>query len=161
MSNSCPSQQPCWSRFSLTQAVVPLTLGVALLTSIEMPANAIPVIINSPRPTTQIYGSPIPSPVPVVPGTSQPSLYSPYNNTYGNIYRPYDNTYRRYDRIRTSGRGTIRNSTLINPTIIDSTITDSVLVDPTIINSSGYPRRGIRNSGIIYRSPGVRINIGY
>lgn len=154
MSHSCLSQQPCCSQFNLTQTLLPLTLGVALVTSIQMPATATPVIINSPPPTTQIYGSPIPSPVPVVPGTSQPSLYSPYNNTYGN-------TYRNHYPIRTPGRGTIRNSTLINPTIIDSTITDSVLIDPTIINSSGYSRRGIRNSGIIYRSPGIRINIGY
>lgn len=154
MSNSLPSQQPCRNRFNLTQTLAPLTLGVAVLTSTQMPAMAIPVIINSPPPTTQIYGSPIPSPVPVVPGTSQPSLYSPYNNTYGNIYRD------RYPN-RIPRRGTIRNSTLINPTIIDSTITDSVLIDPTIINSSGYARRGIWNSGVIYRSPGIRINIGY
>ncbi len=144
MSNSSSSQQSSSSGLKLALALAPLTLGVALLTSTQMPAEAIPAVIQSPLPTTHIYGSPIPSPVPVVPGTSYPYSISPRNS-------------RDYNPIRTRRpvRGVIQDSTLINPTIINSTISDSVLVDPVIINTPRSTRRTNTRPRIIYNSPGI------
>ena len=169
MLSTRPSRQPCLNWFGVTQVLTPLTLGVVLLTSVEMPAEAQPVFIQPPAPTTQVIGSPIPSPVPVVPGTTYPYSLSPYNSTYQNpnsVYNPYDYSY--YNQgIVTPGRQVIRNSTLINPTVINSRITDSVLVDPVIINSPGFPRRGFRQPPAIYNPPyfynqrGIRVHIGY
>ena len=158
-----PSRQPCFNWFGMTKALIPLTVGVALLTSAEMPAEA-QVVMQQLSPTTQVIGSPIPSPVPVVPGTSYPYSLSPYNsNSYYNPYGYYD-----YNQtFMTPRRQVIRNSTLINPTVINSRITDSVLVDPVIVNSPGYPRRGFRQPPVIYNppyyynQPGIRIRIGY
>lgn len=149
MSKPSPSQHSGLKRFKLTKALAPLTLGATLLASIAMPAEAIPVVIqSSSQPTTHIYGSPIPSPVPVFPGTSSPYSHSPYNHS---IYNP----------VRRPLGGVIRNSTLINPTIINSTISDSVLVDPVIINPSRSTRRTIRRSGVIYNSPRIIRIPGY
>jgi hypothetical protein len=141
MLKTSPSRQRGFNWFSITYALPPLTLGVALLTSAGMPAEAIPVVVQSLPPTTQIYGSPIPSPVPVIPGTSNPYSLSPYDySDYNSVIRP--------------GRGVIRNSTLINPTVINSRIVDSVLVDPVIINSPRYPLGTFGRSRVIYNSPG-------
>ncbi|MBE9126906.1 MULTISPECIES: hypothetical protein [unclassified Coleofasciculus] len=137
-------QQP-W----LTSLLTPLTLGVAWMISGQMPVDARPVVIRSQSSSSYIYGSPIPAPVPVNPVTGQPSAFTPYNYDYGNDYR-----------VRRPIRGSIRNSTLINPTIIDSQISDSVLIDPVIIDSSRSARRRIQRSGVIYTSPGIRIQIG-
>ena len=156
------SRQPCLNWFGMTKALTPLTLGVVLLTSVEMPAEA-QVIMQQSSPTTQVIGSPIPSPVPMVPGTSYPSSLSPYNSIYNS--NSYYNPYGYYDynqTIVTPGRQVIQNSTLIN-----SRITDSVLVDPVIVNSPGYPRRVFRqpptiyNPPYYYNRPGIRVRIGY
>jgi hypothetical protein len=172
MLSKLPSRQSCLNWFGMTKALMPLTLGVVLLTSVEMPAEA-QVIMQQSSPTTHVIGSPIPSPVPVVPGTSYPYSLSPYNSTTYNsnsYYNPYYNPYGYYDynqTIVTPGRQVIRNSTLINPTVINSRITDSVLVDPVIVNSPGYPRRVFRQPPAIYNSPyyfnrpGIRVRIGY
>ncbi|HEY9794769.1 MAG TPA: hypothetical protein V6D30_03935 [Leptolyngbyaceae cyanobacterium] len=157
-----PYRQPCLDRLRLTYALTPLTLGVALLTVTGMPAEARPVVIQSSPPTSFIYGSPIPSPVPVNPVTGQPSSLSSYG------YRDYN-----HNLIRRPLGNTIRNSTLINPTVIDSTISDSVLIDPVIINSPRSTRSPLRRysprstrsplrrSGVIYNSPGsLRVRIG-
>ncbi|HAG80167.1 MAG TPA: hypothetical protein DCL61_03125 [Cyanobacteria bacterium UBA12227] len=121
-----------------------------------MPVAANPVVIQSPSCSTVIYGSPIPSPVPMNTVTGQPCSFSSYDyfpNYNSSYYYGYDNP------VRTPIRGTIRNSTLINPTIIDSTISDSVLVDPVIINSPRSTRRVLLRSDVIYPSSGVRIRI--
>ena len=164
-----PSQQRCLNWFRLIDGLTPLTLGVALLTSLGIPVEARPVVVQSAPPNTYIYGSPIPSPVPVNPITSQPSyIYGnpiptsvPVYPVTGQPYSvsPYD--YRDYNSGIRRGRGVIRNSTLVNPTVINSTISDSVLVDPVIIDSSSLPYGRVRRSGIFYNSPGFGIRIGY
>ncbi len=141
----------------LNYLLAPLTVGVALVVSGAIPVTANPIILRSQPQTCSsiIYGSPIPSPVPVNPVTGQPCSLSS-NNYHNYNYRDYD--YRDYNSARNQVRGTIQNSTLINPTIIDSTISDSVLIDPTIINSSR--RRVIIRSNVIQRTPGITIHIG-
>lgn len=172
-----PSRQLSLNWFRVTKVVTPLTLGVILLTSVGRKAEAQPLIIQPPAPTTQIIGSPIPSPVPVVPGTTYPYSLSPYSqgnfnnynygySYYGSDYN-YGGYYGGYNRVITPGRAVIRNSTLINPTVINSRISDSVLVDPVIVNPSRFPRRVysqppiIYNPPVIYNSPGLSIQIGY
>ncbi|MCP2731727.1 hypothetical protein [Limnofasciculus baicalensis] len=148
----------------LNHLLAPLTVGVALVVSGAIPVTANPIILRSQPQicSSIIYGSPIPSPVPVNPVTGTPCSFS--SNNYPDYnYRDYN--YRDYDygydnSTRNPVRGTIRNSTLINPTIIDSTISDSVLIDPTIINSSRYNRRVIIRSNVIQRTPGITIHIG-
>jgi hypothetical protein len=167
MLSKCPSRQPYFNWFGMTKALTPLTVGVVLLTSAGLPAQA-QLIMQQSSPTTHVIGSPIPSPVPVVPGTNYPYSLSPYNSTYNSdsYYNPYG--YYDYNQtIVTPGRQVIRNSTLINPTVINSRITDSVLIDPVIVNSPGYPRRVFRqppaiyNPPYYYNRPGIRIRIGY
>lgn len=139
----------------LTNLLTPLSVGVVVVASAGISAEARPVVIvQPPLPTTQIIGSPIPSPVPLVPGTTTPYSLSPYN--YGNYN--YNSNYN--TGFITPGRQVIQNSTLINPTIINSRISDSVLVDPVIINSRRYPIYQGGGSRFIYSSPGVRIRIG-
>jgi hypothetical protein len=150
------SQQPSLNWFRLTNTLTPLALGVALVTLAGLSVEARPiVVVQPPMPTTQIIGSPIPSPVPLVPGTTMPYSLSPYN------YSNYNQV------IVTPGRRVIQNSTLINPTIINSRISDSVLIDPVIINSQRYPFApygyggyGYGGSRLIYNSPGFGIRIG-
>ena len=174
MLSTLPSRQSCLNRFGVTKSLTPLTLGIVLLTSVGMPAQAQFGGFPAQSPTTQVIGSPIPSPVPVVPGTMNPYSLSPYNsNTYYNpnnsYYNPYNyNGYNPYNPgVVTTGRGVIRNSTLINPTVINSRITDSVLVDPVIIDSPGFSRRVFRQPPVIYNppylynQPGIRVRIGY
>ena len=154
MLKTSPSQQLCrnWSR--LTQVLTPLSLGVALLTSAQMPVAAKPVVVvQPPLPSTSIIGSPIPSPVPVNPYTGNLCAFSPYEC-------------RGYDTVIIPDRQVIQRSTLINPRGINSRISDSVLVDPVIINSPRYPLGTSRGSSIIYSSPtyrspgGIRIRVG-
>lgn len=164
-----PSQQRCLNWFRLIDGLTPLTLGVALLTSVAMPVEARPVVIQSAPSTSYIYGSPIPSPVPVNPFTGQPSsIYGNPQPTSVRVYpatgQPYSVSpygYPDYNSGIRRGRGVIRDSTLVNPTVINSTISDSVLVDPVIIDSSRLPYGRQRRSGIIYNSPGLGIRIGY
>jgi hypothetical protein len=177
MLSTLPSRQLNFNGFRVTKVVTPLALGVILLTSVGRKAEARPVIIQPPAPTTQIIGSPIPSPVPVVPGTTYPYSFSPYSNgnfnnhNYNNggysYYDNYPGYYGGYNRVITPGRAVIQNSMLINPTVINSRVYDSVLVDPVILNSPGFPRRVysqppvIYNPPSIYTSPGFSIQVGY
>lgn len=155
-------QQACLNRFRVTKALTPLTLGVVLLTLMGTPADAQSRIIQPPSSTTHVYGSPIPSPVPVVPGTSYPSSLSPHNfGNYNYGYSNYNYGYGNYPSVIRPRRTVIRNSTLINPTVINSTITDSVLVDPVIINSPGYPRGVVQQPPVIYNPSGINIRIGF
>jgi hypothetical protein len=74
---------------------------------------------TSPAVGSFIYGSPIPTPMPVDPATGlmpQRTNYPDYS----------------YPQVRQN----VRNSTLINPTLINPTIRDSTLVNPVIINNS-------------------------
>jgi len=143
-----------WLKIMLT----PLTVGVAWMIVGDSAVEARP--IQSSRCTSVIYGSPIPSPIPMNPVTGQPCAFSSGGSSYRN-YRDRD-----YTRYKEPIRGTIRDSTLINPTIIDSTISDSVLVDPVIIDTPRSTRRRsrsgrvrIRGSNVINRSSGIRIRV--
>lgn len=77
-------------------------------------------------PSTMIYGSPIPAPMPVNSVTG--SLTS--STSYDKVYPGY------YGRVT----GGVVDSTLINPTVVNSPIYNSTLINPTIIDSSRYPR---------------------
>jgi len=138
------SQQSCLNWFRQADALTPLTLGIVLLTSVGMPVEARPVVVQvqsvvqSPSCASYIYGSPIPTPMPVNPLTGQAC-----------------------SSVSTPARGVIENSILINPTVINSTISDSVLVDPVIINSPRSSRTILTRDRVIYNSPGsLRIPIG-
>ncbi|HEY9711757.1 MAG TPA: hypothetical protein V6D48_26350 [Oculatellaceae cyanobacterium] len=141
MLKTSPSRQLCWNWSRLTKVVTPLSLGVALLTSAQMPVAAKPVVVvQPPLPSTSIIGSPIPSPVPVNPYTGKMCAFSP-------------NECRGYDTVIIPGRQVIRRQTLINPRVINSRVSDSVLVNPVIINSPGYSQGTFRGSSVIYSSP--------
>ncbi len=85
---------------------------------------------TSPAVGSFIYGSPIPTPMPVDPATG----LMPQRNNYPDYYYP-------------QVRQKVRNSTLINPILINPTIQDSTLVNPVIINNSWRrtPFRGGRS----------------
>ncbi|MBD0302287.1 MAG: hypothetical protein ICV85_08920 [Tolypothrix sp. T3-bin4] len=122
-----------WLLAGMTLAV----MGVSIA-----PASAQRVIIidggygvrQSPSVGSFIYGSPIPTPMPVDPTTGQMLQRNHY----------HDYSYPRF-------RQNVRNSTLINPTLINPTIRDSNVVNPVIINNSWRhtPFRGGRSRVII------------
>jgi hypothetical protein len=125
-----------------------LVVGMAFVPSLISPAAARPRVIirlgdsvRQPAPSTYIYGSPIPAPVPVNPVTGHVQRYD--RDAYGRpSRRDYSNYgfYRRdrgiYDDRRGIYRGRIEDSVLVNPTIVDSEIEDSVLINPTIIDQN-------------------------
>ncbi|MBD2564983.1 MULTISPECIES: hypothetical protein [Nostoc] len=102
-----------WLLAGMTLAVMGVTIA---------PAAAQRVIVidggygirRSPAVGSFIYGSPIPTPMPVDPATG----LMPQRNNYPDYSYP-------------QVRQNVRNSTLINPTIRDSTV-----VNPVIINNS-------------------------
>ncbi len=107
-----------WLLAGMTLAVMGVTIA---------PASAQSVIVidggygvrQLPAVGSFIYGSPIPTPMPVDPSTGlipQPTHY--YNYSYPQV------------------RQNVRNSTLINPTLINPAIRDSTIVNPVIINNS-------------------------
>ncbi|MBG1267683.1 hypothetical protein [Nostoc sp. WHI] len=108
-----------WLLAGMTLAVMGISIA---------PASAERVIIidgaygvrQSPAVGSFIYGSPIPTPMPVDPATG---LMPRHNNNYPDYYYP-------------QVRQNVRNSTFINPTLINPTIQDSTLVNPVIINNS-------------------------
>jgi hypothetical protein len=102
-----------------------MTLGVMGVTTAPAFAQSVIVIDGaygvkrSPTVGSFIYGSPIPTPMPVNPATG----LMPQRNDY------QDYSYPQF-------RYNVRNSTLINPTLINPAIRDSTLVNPVIINNS-------------------------
>ncbi len=79
-----------------------------------------------------IYGSPIPTPIPVDPTTGlTPSRSSGY------YYSPY--------------RQNLRNSTFVNPVLVNPTIRESTLINPTIVRDS-WRRTPVRQR-VIYNNP--------
>lgn len=133
-----------WLRLSETLA--PLTLAIALLTSVAIPAQARPVLLRSQSSGSYIYGSPIPTPVPVNPVTGHPSRFS--RDRYNYYDSHYDHNYR---RSRGSSRRRIRNNTLINPGI--RIRNNRSRRSDQIYHSPHYPTRRNRHSDFIYRSP--------
>lgn len=97
-----------------------------------------------------IYGSPIPTPIPVNPATG--FAPNPAHNSYPHrVYHSYpeydyysypDDDY--YDR---RGRYYDRDTILVNPVLVNPSVKNSTLVNPTIIDS--YGRKPVRNHIII------------
>ncbi|MEC4892726.1 MAG: hypothetical protein SAL07_12130 [Oscillatoria sp. PMC 1051.18] len=134
-----------------------VTLGISLLGLTAPATEAREIILRREtyirRPvrqpsTSYIYGSPIPTPVPVNPLTGVPTIFEP--------------RYRGVLPSQNINRGRIRNSTLVNPTVINSDISDSVLVNPVIVNPTNNYRRYPTQRRVNYGYPrGVRIQVGY
>ncbi|RCJ22166.1 hypothetical protein A6S26_22665 [Nostoc sp. ATCC 43529] len=102
-------------------------ISLAVMSAAIAPASAEIIIIDSgsgirqsPAVGSFIYGSPIPTPMPVNPATGLTPQRIDYYNNYS------------YPVIRQR----VRNSTLINPTLVNPTIRNSTLVNPVIINNS-------------------------
>ncbi len=174
-------------RFCLATALAPLTLGVTVLTGAISPAKAQLIIQQGvptygvpqhgfPQPSSGsfVYGSPIPSPIPINPTTgmsdrgssnnyrlnpnpypSYPDHYRGYPNSYpsypDDYYQGYPNSYPSYPRYPVGSNGGVNNSTLINPTLINPQIRDSVLINPVIVSPRGNRRHFNRPRQIIIR----------
>ncbi|YAF95546.1 MAG: hypothetical protein AB3A66_23840 [Nodularia sp. CChRGM 3473] len=105
-------------------------ITLAIMSAMSTPAFAQRIIIingasrvsQPPAVGSFIYGSPIPTPMPVDPATG----LIPSRNSH---YHSYP---------------TVNNSRLIKPTLINPIIRDSTLVNPVIINNSRHhtPFRG-------------------
>ncbi|MBV6625024.1 MAG: hypothetical protein KI793_19205 [Rivularia sp. (in: Bacteria)] len=114
--------------------------AAALVAAVAAPASAQSIIIidggtpyhgrsHSPNVSNFIYGSPIPTPVPVNPVTGQIPTQSYFS-------KPHK-------------KRKVYNSTIINP----------VLVNPVIIKSPRYQRRYRNSRSRGYRQPASRIMI--
>ncbi|MBD2613127.1 hypothetical protein H6G94_17910 [Nostoc punctiforme FACHB-252] len=111
-------------------------ISLAVISAAIAPASADIIIIDSgsgirrsceaacrqtsPAVGSFIYGSPIPTPMPVDPATGLTPQRIDYYNNYS------------YPVVRQR----VRNSTIINPTLVNPTIRNSTLVNPVIINNS-------------------------
>lgn len=124
--------------------IVSLTVGLlifnptpqALAQSVVVVNQGIPYgVIQSPPVASYIYGSPIPTPMPVNPinGLLPSSNYYPYPG---------------YPMV-----GTRVNSTLYNPVLVNPTIKNSTLINPVIVNDQFYQTPVLRRSGIIFNYP--------
>lgn len=115
-----------------------LATGMTVFSSWVSPARADLIItggypqVIQQAPSSMIYGSPIPAPVPVNPVTATTS-----STRYYGVYPGFYGGYGGYRRVT----GGVVNSTLINPTVVNSSIYNSTLINPTIIDSPGYTRR--------------------
>ncbi|MDZ8084501.1 MAG: hypothetical protein RMY16_02740 [Nostoc sp. DedQUE12b] len=118
-----------WLLAGMTLAVMGVSIAPASAQRAIVIDGGYGVRQSSPSVGSFIYGSPIPTPMPVDPTTG----LMPQRNHYRNYSYP-------------QVRKNIRNSTLINPTIRDST-----LVNPVIINNSWHrtPFSGGRSRVII------------
>ncbi|MEC4818711.1 MAG: hypothetical protein SAK29_36370 [Scytonema sp. PMC 1069.18] len=115
-----------------------LGLTVALMSATTAPVGAQSVIIinrgtsyehsQPPAVGSFIYGSPIPTPVPVNPSTGL--IPSRVYNTYPQ--RRYKGDYDRYPRQRYS----VKDSTIVNPILVNPRVRNSTLVHPVIIKDS-------------------------
>lgn len=140
---------------------IPLSLGIGLVTtapafaqsmttrSIRVPYAGVVVErgyygggIQPNQATPFIYGSPIPTPMPVNPATGT----LPSNRSYDYYYSNPGYSY--------PVRNRINNSTLINPTLVNPRINDSTLINPVIVNETPVYRVPVyeQRSPIIYFS---------
>jgi hypothetical protein len=155
-----PHRYNNWGKVVTTAALLPL--GMALVTAISKPAAAQSTIIIDggynypnngyyypPSPSQQptgspfVYGSPIPTPVPVDPNTG---LTPRNNNTYSYPVDPNPLGNR------------VQNSTIVNPVLVNPKIRDSTIVNPVIVDS---PRRRERGLVIIESEPYQIPGAGY
>ena len=129
------------NKLGIFTVIVPITVGVALVTATTTPASAQSVVVveggistgfsqSSNATSSVIYGSPIPAPMPVnsLNGFSPSSTYYSY-----------------------PVRRTVVNSTLINPVLVNPTIRDSTLINPVIVNEPQYQRPVLRRSRMTLR----------
>ena len=158
-----------WNLLGIFTAIVPTTIGLALVTA-TIPVSAQQAVliqqgmVSQPLTSTSvIYGSPIPSSVTTnsfngfVPNPTYNS-YPANSSTYYSypvspIYNSYpanSSTYYSYpvSPIYNSypGRRAVVNSTLINPVLVNPTIRDSTLINPVIVNAPGYQTPVIRRA---------------
>ena len=151
-----PSWLSNYPHLTKNTQVAAFIVGVAILNA-TFTVEAIPVIVQQSycnqgfqqSTSSFIYGSPIPTPMPVNPVTG---LQNFGNNSYRNC--SFSN--------RVPVSGTIQNSVLINPTLINSQIYDSVLVNPKIVNQPVYPSPYYGRLPNIYNYPiRSRIPMGF
>ncbi|PPS44752.1 hypothetical protein [Chroococcidiopsis sp. TS-821] len=124
-------------------AITSILFGAALMTLPPTPVAAQSVFIGQGVPSYSvsqpqnvssfIYGSPIPTPMPVDPVTGISVRRAPINS---------------WSSTPTRRSGTVVNSTLINPVLVNPQIQDSTLINPVILNS-GYRRFNRVPSGVI------------
>jgi hypothetical protein len=133
------------TRFSLkTSHLSFLALGIATALGLASPASAQTSTIiyqgtttydnyRQPTVTNFIYGSPIPTPVPVNPITGQIIDSSNYSIPQVRRYRQHS-----YPPVRQN----FTNSTFVNPVLVNPRIHNSTIINPTIVNDSYYHRPG-------------------
>jgi hypothetical protein len=107
-----------WLLAGMTLAVMGVTIAPACAQRVIVIDGGYGVR-RAPSVGSFIYGSPIPTPMPVDPATG----LIPQRNHF----RDYS-----YPQFRQN----VRNSTLINPTLVNPSIRDSTIVNPVIINNS-------------------------
>lgn len=121
-----------------------LVLGVIATLSNVTPAKAQSSTIIYQRTTTYdsyqpptvtnfIYGSPIPTPVPVNPYTGaiiNSNIDSSSSSLYPQVRVYRQNRVYRHPRVHQH----INNSTLVNPVLVNPRIRNSTIIHPTIIN---------------------------
>ena len=91
--------------------------------------------VNQPRVNSFIYGSPIPTPIPVDPTTGLiPNSTSDYSYSYPRM------------------RQNVINSTFVNPVLVNPTIRESTLINPVIVRDS-WRRAPFGRSRVIYNYP--------
>ena len=127
------------NKLGIFTVIVPIAVGVALMTAKTAPASAQPAVVveqgistgfgQSYNAAPFVYGSTIPAPMPV----NSPNGFS--STTY------YCQPVRR----------TVVNSTLINPVLVNPTIRDSTLINPVIVNEPQYQRPILRRSRMTLR----------
>ncbi|MEH2327707.1 hypothetical protein [Nostoc sp.] len=108
-----------WLLAGMTLAVMGVSIAPACAQSVIVIDGGYGVRQSSPSVGSFIYGSPIPTPMPVDPTTG----LMPQRTNFPDSYYP-------------QVRQNVRNSTLINPTLINPAIRDSTVVNPVIINNS-------------------------
>ncbi|NER29956.1 MAG: hypothetical protein F6J89_20640 [Symploca sp. SIO1C4] len=145
-------QQPSRNWLKLTETLAPLTVTIALLTSVVMPAQARTVSVRSHSSSSYIESSPTPTTVPINHVSGHPSRFS--RSRYNHYDSDYDSDYdHRYHRGRRPAR---RRSILINPRI---RIRNSRRRHSDVIYySPRYRTNRRRHSDFFYHSPRYRTN---
>ena len=145
------------NKLGIFTVIIPIAVGVALMTATTAPASAQPVVVVEQGISTGfgqsysaapfVYGSPIPS----QSYNADPSVYgspiltpSPINSPNGFSSTTY------YSH---PVRRTVVNSTLINPVLVNPTIRDSTLINPVIVNEPEYQRPILRRSRMTLSYP--------
>ena len=151
-----------WHIVGVATAIVPLTVGMVILSATTTPASAqsvvvggegfyfgvnqptIPFIYQSPTTAPFVYGSPVLTPSPIYPSTLVPRDTYYYSPVYPSTLTPRNNYYSYPTR---SG---VVDSTLVNPVLVNPQIRNSTLINPVIVDDNyNYP--GYRVPSVRYR----------